>query len=99
MRTLNLFLVAVCFCSLLSCQKDDRGAATDNTPAKTTDNQKEKTGDTKEVNKMNPKIEIVTNLGSIKAELFADKVPNTVGNFLDLAEGKKSFKDPKTGQE
>lgn len=30
----------------------------------------------------NPVVEIVTSMGSIQAELFADKAPNTVANFL-----------------
>jgi peptidyl-prolyl cis-trans isomerase A (cyclophilin A) len=33
-----------------------------------------------------------TTEGSFKAKLFADKAPNTVQNFTDLAEGKKTGK-------
>jgi peptidyl-prolyl cis-trans isomerase A (cyclophilin A) len=33
-----------------------------------------------------------TTEGKFKAKLFADKAPNTVQNFVDLAEGKKSGK-------
>jgi len=33
-----------------------------------------------------------TTEGTFKAKLFADKAPNTVQNFVDLAEGKKSGK-------
>lgn len=37
-----------------------------------------------------------TNKGTFKAKLFDDKVPNTVANFVGLAEGTKAWKDPKT---
>ena len=33
-----------------------------------------------------------TTEGTFKAKLFADKAPNTVQNFVDLAEGKKTGK-------
>jgi cyclophilin family peptidyl-prolyl cis-trans isomerase len=39
----------------------------------------------------NPIAVIETNMGTIKAELFMDKVPGTVGNFIKLAE--KRFYD------
>jgi cyclophilin family peptidyl-prolyl cis-trans isomerase len=39
----------------------------------------------------NPIAVIETNMGTIKAELFSDKVPGTVGNFIKLAE--KQFYD------
>ncbi len=43
-----------------------------------------------EVNTMkNPTVTIETTLGTIKAELFLDKAPKTVQNFMDLA--KKGF--------
>lgn len=38
-----------------------------------------------------------TSLGQFKIELYADKAPKTVQNFVELAEGKKEFTDPKTG--
>lgn len=41
---------------------------------------------------------IETNRGTLKVELFADKAPNTVENFVGLAEGTKEFLDPKTGE-
>ncbi|RMG55710.1 MAG: peptidylprolyl isomerase [Acidobacteria bacterium] len=39
-----------------------------------------------------------TSLGRIKFELFPDKAPKTVENFVGLAEGTKSWTDPRTGQ-
>jgi peptidyl-prolyl cis-trans isomerase A (cyclophilin A) len=39
-----------------------------------------------------------TNMGDMVAELFADKVPNTVLNFVELAEGTREWTDPRNGQ-
>jgi peptidyl-prolyl cis-trans isomerase A (cyclophilin A) len=39
-----------------------------------------------------------TTEGTIKIKLFDQEVPNTVANFVGLAEGTKEFTDPKTGQ-
>ncbi len=41
---------------------------------------------------------IKTNFGSMKIKLFEDKAPNTVANFVGLAEGTKEYTDAKTGQ-
>jgi peptidyl-prolyl cis-trans isomerase A (cyclophilin A) len=41
---------------------------------------------------------IHTTAGDMKCELFPDKAPKAVGNFIGLATGKKDWKDPKTGQ-
>src|SRR5258706_2105189 len=38
-------------------------------------------------------------MGDLEIELFDDKVPNTVANFVGLATGEKAWKDPKTGQQ
>jgi|SRR5579871_3874444 len=40
--------------------------------------------------------EFDTSEGKIKAELFWEKAPATVRNFVELAQGKKSWVDPKT---
>jgi peptidyl-prolyl cis-trans isomerase A (cyclophilin A) len=40
---------------------------------------------------------IETTMGNITAKLFETETPITVKNFVDLAEGKKPFRDPKTG--
>ena len=39
-----------------------------------------------------------TSEGHFKVRLFEADVPNTVANFIGLAEGTKEFTDPKTGQ-
>ena len=36
--------------------------------------------------------------GDITAKLYEDKAPKTVKNFTELAEGKKEWTDPRTGQ-
>jgi len=40
---------------------------------------------------------IETNLGAFHCELFGDKAPATVANFVGLATGKKAWKNPHTG--
>jgi peptidyl-prolyl cis-trans isomerase A (cyclophilin A) len=39
-----------------------------------------------------------TSMGNIVVELFWDKVPNTVTNFVQLAEGTKEWTDPNSGK-
>jgi len=40
----------------------------------------------------------VTTMGEITCELFEDKAPNTVGNFVGLAVGAREFLDPNTNE-
>jgi peptidyl-prolyl cis-trans isomerase A (cyclophilin A) len=40
-----------------------------------------------------------TNRGAIRVELFPNHAPETVRNFVELAEGTRPWQDPKTGQE
>ena len=39
-----------------------------------------------------------TSMGDIVIQLFADKAPNTVANFIGLGSGAKEGSDPKTGE-
>ncbi|GAA2679689.1 MULTISPECIES: peptidylprolyl isomerase [Actinoplanes] len=39
-----------------------------------------------------------TNHGPIRLQLFPDHAPQTVRNFVELAEGTKAYTDPRTGQ-
>ena len=40
-----------------------------------------------------------TNQGPIKVRLFPDQAPETVRNFVELAEGSRKWTDPRTGAE
>jgi peptidyl-prolyl cis-trans isomerase A (cyclophilin A) len=40
----------------------------------------------------------VTSMGKIGVRLFPEQKPNAVKNFVELAEGKKEWTDPRTGQ-
>jgi peptidyl-prolyl cis-trans isomerase A (cyclophilin A) len=50
------------------------------------------------VEKKKMKAIIETSMGTIEIELFADKAPVTVENFVGLAKGTKEFTDLKTGK-
>jgi peptidyl-prolyl cis-trans isomerase A (cyclophilin A) len=41
---------------------------------------------------------IKTSVGTVRCQLFADKAPMTVANFVGLATGKKPWLDPKTNK-
>jgi peptidyl-prolyl cis-trans isomerase A (cyclophilin A) len=40
-----------------------------------------------------------TNHGDIKIQLFENRAPSTVANFVGLATGKRTWKDPKSGEQ
>jgi peptidyl-prolyl cis-trans isomerase A (cyclophilin A) len=42
--------------------------------------------------------QFTTSEGNFTVRLFEEEVPNTVANFVGLAEGTKEFTDPNTGQ-
>ncbi|MDD7985927.1 peptidylprolyl isomerase [Lentisphaera marina] len=46
----------------------------------------------------NPIVEVKTSMGDFEIELFPKAAPETVKNFIELAEGKKEFKDPASGE-
>ncbi|ELZ55768.1 MULTISPECIES: peptidylprolyl isomerase [unclassified Haloferax] len=46
----------------------------------------------------NPTATLHTNKGDITVELFEDKVPNTVENFVGLATGEKTWVHPETDE-
>jgi len=46
----------------------------------------------------NPTATLHTNHGDITVELFEDRAPNTVGNFIGLATGSKEWTDPESGE-
>lgn len=47
----------------------------------------------------NPLVRLDTSMGEIIIELFPREAPETVANFLGLAEGSKPFTDPQTGEQ
>ncbi len=46
-----------------------------------------------------PVVLMKTSQGNVRLELWPDAAPETVKNFIDLAEGRKAFKDAKSGKE
>ena len=45
-----------------------------------------------------PTATFVTNQGTFKVKLMPEHAPTTVANFVDLASGKREWKDPRDGQ-
>ncbi|ADQ66257.1 peptidyl-prolyl cis-trans isomerase [Halogeometricum borinquense DSM 11551] len=46
----------------------------------------------------NPTATLHTTRGDITVELFEERAPRTVENFIDLATGEKEWEDPETGE-
>lgn len=83
---LNLLMLAV---FVFSCSSDKAVVVKD-----TADNNKQISKKTEK----SMKAIIETSMGTIEVELFADKAPVTVENFVGLATGTKEFTDLKTGK-
>ncbi|MEF8779076.1 MAG: peptidylprolyl isomerase [Haloferacaceae archaeon] len=49
-------------------------------------------------NPENPTATIHTNFGDVTVELYEQRVPRTVENFVGLATGEKEWTDPETGE-
>lgn len=81
----TLLTALLLFILLASCSTETKEAKTEEFNEQKT--QEFKTGP-EPVTNMNTKIMIETNLGSIKVQLFDDKVPATAGNFKSLVEKK-----------
>jgi len=45
-----------------------------------------------------PNAKFVTTLGSFSARLMPDHAPNTVANFVELAQGRREWRDPRNGE-
>jgi peptidyl-prolyl cis-trans isomerase A (cyclophilin A) len=45
-----------------------------------------------------PSAKFITSKGSFKVNLMAEHAPNTVANFIELATGKREWRDPRDGQ-
>lgn len=52
--------------------------------------------DTELMDSKNPVVKMETSMGDIYLELFENDAPETVANFVGLAEGTKEFRDPVT---
>jgi peptidyl-prolyl cis-trans isomerase A (cyclophilin A) len=46
----------------------------------------------------NPRATLHTNYGDVTIELFEERTPRTVENFLGLATGEQEWEDPETGE-
>lgn len=60
--------------------------------------EKEKSTEKSGATSTGPTAILHTTAGDLKCQLFPDKAPKTVANFIALAKGSKDWKDPNTGQ-
>ncbi|MFA7074465.1 MAG: peptidylprolyl isomerase [Endomicrobiaceae bacterium] len=87
----KIFLLCTVLFFMISCSSDKSVIAKERR-TKTLEQKTEK------LEKTTMKAVIETSMGNIEIELFADKAPVTVDNFVGLAEGTKEFTDLKTGK-
>ncbi len=82
-----LYFVLILLLFLIACEDKDASVG-------------EKSGKTTEKPKAEKTLFAVfeTSMGNIEAKLYRDKAPKTVKNFVELAQGKKEWADPKTLQ-
>lgn len=89
----KIYLLLVCLIFIISCSSDKSVVVKKEQPSGKLLEQ-----ETKKLEKKTMKAVIETSMGNIEIELFADKAPVTVANFVGLAEGTKEFTDLKTGK-
>jgi len=89
----KIYLLLVCLIFIISCSSDKSVVVKKEQPSGKLLEQ-----ETKKLEKKTMKAVIETSMGNIEIELFADKAPITVANFVGLAEGTKEFTDLKTGK-
>src|SRR5215472_8243850 len=88
LRSSALILLVLAITAAGQTQKTTTAPAKPKTPAKTAPAAPTKP----------PTAILHTTAGDMKCELFPDKAPNTVANFVGLATGQKDWKNPNTGQ-
>lgn len=92
MRSAIVWLVCaallICMGALASSAQDEPGQPTEDTEK------------AREERPLGPGLYAIfeTSMGKIVCELFPDKAPKTVENFVGLAKGEKDWKDPKTDE-
>ncbi|MFA7675741.1 MAG: peptidylprolyl isomerase [Endomicrobiia bacterium] len=89
----KIYLLLVCLIFIISCSSDKSVVVKEEQLSG-----KKLEQETKKLEKKTMKAVIETSMGNIEIELFADKAPITVANFVGLAEGTKEFTDLKTGK-
>lgn len=84
------------FASAIACVVVTLACAQTNPPAKNTATPSPTAAATPAA--PNPKVTFHTTAGDLNCELFKDKSPVTVDNFIGLATGTKEWKDPRNGR-
>jgi len=100
-KHLSIMAVSLAVLSLaVGCQSGAERSESTEAPTATTQPAPEAEKQAAEETHENVKLYAIieTNMGTIKAELFPDKAPKTVENFVELAEGTKMWTHPMTGR-